>query len=371
MNIPFVDLGRQYDSIKYEINGEIEKVLKSAQFILGENVEAFENEFASYCGVKYGVGVASGTDALVLSLRALGIRSEDEVITAVNTYIATVDAIARNGAKPVFVEPEPESYNIDVTKIEEKITDKTKAVLPVHLYGQPADMDPILEIAERHNLKVIEDAAQAHGAEYKGKKTGGLGDVACFSFYPSKNLGAYGDGGMVLTNDAEIAEKIRTLRNYGQRKKNFHELIGYNSRLDELQAAILRVKLKYLDEWNDLRRKHAKHYNELLDGVSKIIVPVEKEFAKHIYHLYVIRYRDRDKLQDYLHSRGIHTGIHYPVPVHLQKAYSHLGYKKGDFAAAEVCADSILSLPMFPELTEAEIEFVSNSVTLLAHGTTF
>jgi len=358
MNVPFVDLKRQYDSIKDEVNTKINKVLQNTHFILGENSDAFEKEFANYCGVKYGVGVASGSDALTLNLKALGIGKGDEVITAPNTFIATVDAISRNGAKPVFVDIDPETYNIDVAEIEEKITDKTKAIIPVHLYGQPADMDEIIKIAKKYDLKIIEDACQAHGAEYKGKKVGSLSDVGCFSFYPAKNLGAYGDGGMVVTNNEQIAERIKMLRNYGQSKKYYHDFIGYNSRLDEIQAAVLRVKLRYLDEWNDKRREHAKLYNELLENVSGIETPTEKEFVKHVYHLYVIRCKNRNELQNYLSSKGVSTGIHYPIPVHLQKAYKHLEYKEGDFPITEKYAKEILSLPMFPELTDEEIEAV-------------
>ena len=358
MEIPFVDLKRQYDLIKEEINIKINEVLQNTHFILGENVEIFEKEFANYCGVKYCVGVASGSDALTLCLKALGIGEGDEVITVPNTFIATVDAISRNGAKPVFVDIDTETYNMDVTKIEEEITDKTKAIIPVHLYGQPADMDAIIKIAKKYDLKIIEDACQAHGAEYKGKRVGSLGDAGCFSFYPAKNLGAYGDGGMVVTNNEELAEKIRMLRNYGQSKKYYHDFMGYNSRLDEIQAAVLRVKLRYLDEWNDKRREHAKLYDELLENASGIETPTEKDYVKHVYHLYVMRCKNRDDLQHYLSSKGISTGIHYPIPVHLQMAYKHLEYKQGDFPITEKYSKEILSLPMFPELTDEEIEAV-------------
>lgn len=368
MNIPLVDLKRQHGFIRDEISREIEKVVESGRFILGENVEAFEEEFAGYCGVKYGVGVASGSDALALSLKSLGVGRGDEVITVPNTFIATADAISRNGGRLVFVDVDPETYTMDVSKVEKNITQKTKSIIPVHLYGHPADMRPIKEMSEKYGLSVVEDACQAHGAEYKGEKVGSLGDVACFSFYPSKNLGACGDGGMVVTDDEELASRVKIIRNYGQKEKYFHDFIGYNSRLDEVQAAILRVKLNHLDRWNERRRENAKIYNELLP--STVETPVESKSVRHVYHLYVIKSENRGRLQKMLALRGISTGIHYPVPVHLQKAYSHLGHKKGDFAAAEVCADSILSLPMFPELTEAEIEFVSDSVTL-AHRTSF
>lgn len=358
MNVPFVDLRRQYDTIKGEINTKIVETLQDAHFILGENVENFEKEFANYCNLKHGIGVASGSDALTLSLKVIGVGEGDEVITVPNTFIATVDAISRNGAKPIFVDIDPETYNIDVTQIEEKITDKTKAISPVHLYGQPADMDEIIKIGREYNLMIIEDACQAHGSEYKGKKVGSIGDVGCFSFYPAKNLGAYGDGGIIVTNNEEIAERIKMLRNYGQSKKYYHDFVGYNSRLDEIQAAVLQVKLRYLDEWNEKRREHAKLYNELLEKVPGIEKPIEKDYAKHVYHLYVIRCENRDKLQRYLGSKGVSTGIHYPIPVHLQKAYKQLGYKQEDFLITEKYSTEILSLPMFPELLDDEIEYV-------------
>jgi len=359
MKVPLVNLERQYKTIKGEINRAIRKVLESGQYILGEELENFEREFASYCGARYGVGLASGSDALMLAMRALDIGKGDEVITVPNTFISTVDAIALNGAEPVFVDIDEESYNIDVNRIEEKITKNTRLILPVHLYGQPADMDPILDVAEDNDLYVIEDAAQAHGAEYKGKKVGSLGDIAAFSFYPSKNLGAFGDGGMVVTNNEELADKLKALRNYGQKKKNYHDFIGHNSRLDELQAAALRVKLKYLDEWNDKRRKNVTLYNEILEDIEGIKIPVEKIFSKHVYHLYVIRCRGREGLRRHLLSFGISTGIHYPIPIHLQEAYEYLGYHRGDFLITEKCADEILSLPMFPELSSDEIHEIT------------
>lgn len=363
MKISFVDLKRQYDSIKCEINVKIDEVLNSTQFILGENVKTFEEEFAKYCNAKYAIGVASGTDALTLSLGSLGICEGDEVITVPNTFIATVDAISRNNARPVFVDIDPETYNIDVNKIEEKITERTKAIMPVHLYGQPADMDPILKIAEDHDIKVIEDACQAHGAEYKSKKVGSLGHIGCFSFYPGKNLGAYGDGGIIVTNDFDVAEKIKMLRNYGQKVKYYHDFIGYNSRLDEMQAAILRVKLRYLDKWNDSRRIHAKEYNDFLDGIPDIVLPNVLENVKHVYHLYVIQCVNRVQKQEILFSKGISTGIHYPVPIHLQCAYSKLGYHRGDFPVTEEYAEKILSLPMYSELTIEEISHICEQIT--------
>lgn len=361
MKINFVDLKRQYNSIKGEINEKINEVLESQSFILGQNVEAFEKEFAKYCGVKYGVGVASGTDALTLSIKALGIGENDEVITVPNTFIATIDAISRNRARPVFVDIDKKNYNIDPSKIEEKITKKTKAILPVHLYGQPADMDEINKIAEKHDLNIIEDACQSHGAEYRGKKTGSFSDIVCFSFYPGKNLGAYGDGGIVITNDEELAEKLKMQRNYGQKIKYQHDLKGFNSRLDEIQAAVLRVKLKHLDKWNDSRRKNAQIYNELLQD-ENLKIPIEKHDRKHVYHVYVIGCERRNELQEFLERGGISTGIHYPIPVHLTKAYSDLGYKEGDFPLTERCSKEILSLPMFPELTEKEIQYICSMI---------
>jgi len=353
--IPFFDLKTQYKEIKNEMDKSINRVLSSGNFILGEEVTSFEKEFAKFCEVKFAIGVGSGTSALFLALKSLGIKKNDEIITVPNTFISTAYAISYTGAKLVFVDVEEDTLNIDYTKIEEKITDKTKAILPVHLYGHPADMNPIMEIAEEHNLKIIEDVAQATGSEYNGKKLGSLGDVAAFSFYPTKTLGAYGDGGMIVTNDSKIAEKIELLRNYGQLKKYHYIIEGFNSRLDEIQAAILRVKLKRLNQWNDLRRKNAKIYNESLKNTD-VILPVEKEYAKHVYYLYVIRIAKRDKLQQWLETRGVSTMIHYPIPIHLQMAYKYLGYKKGDFPFTEKYAEEILSLPMFPELKKEQIE---------------
>ena len=357
MKIQFVDLRQDYQEIKEEINQAIQRVLESGWFILGKELEAFEKEFAKYIGVKHVIGVNSGSDALYLSVKALGIGKGDEVITVSHTFISTVDAITRNGAKPVFVDIDPETYTMDVSQIEKKITERTKAIIPVHLYGHPADMDPIMEIAEEYGLYIIEDASQAHGAEYKGRKVGSIGHVACFSFYPTKNLGAYGDGGAIVTNDDELAENLRMLRNYGSSKKYYHDFVGVNSRLDEIQAAVLRVKLGHLDEWNEKRRKIAKLYNELLED-SDVITPIEKEWAKHVYHLYVIRHRERDKLHQYLLKNGIKTQIHYPVPVHLQKAYLDLGIR-AKLPVTERISREILSLPMFPYLTDAEIEKIA------------
>ncbi len=372
MTIPLVDLKKQYIAIKDEILTAIKRVMENASFILGKEVEEFEEEFASFCGVKYAIGVSSGSAALHLALIACGVKEGDEVITTPYTFIATTEAISRVRAKIAFVDINSQDYNMDVSKIEEKITEKTKAILPVHLYGHPADMDSIMEIAVKYNLKVIEDAAQAHGASYRSRsgsgypaqaerRVGSVGDVGCFSFYPGKNLGAYGDGGMIVTNDEEIAGKIRLLRNHGRREKYEHLIEGYNYRLDALQAAILKVKLARLNEWNEARRSRAKLYNDLLAGTN-IITPLEREYAKHVYHLYVIRTKERDELRKHLETKGAATGLHYPIPLHLQRAYSHLGYKKGDFPVAEEVSQEILSLPMFPELTDEELRTIANVI---------
>ncbi|HWQ96424.1 MAG TPA: DegT/DnrJ/EryC1/StrS family aminotransferase [Candidatus Methylomirabilis sp.] len=359
--IPFMDLKAQYSNIRGEINDAIARVLESSQFVLGDEVAAFEKEFAAYSGAQYGVGVNSGTSALHLALLASGIGRNDEVITVPFTFVATVAAICYTGAKPVFVDIEPESYTMDANQIEDSITERTKAIMPVHLYGHPADMDPILKIAQKHDLPVIEDAAQAHSAEYKGHRAGSIGDLGCFSFYPGKNLGAYGEGGMVVTNNAEYARTIRMLRDWGQEQKYHHILRGYNYRMEGFQGAILRVKLRYLDKWTELRRKHALRYNELLSQTG-VHIPEEKSYARHVYHVYAIRVQQRDDLQKILHTMGIQTGIHYPVPVHLQPAYTELGYKSGDFPISERAAAEELSLPMYPELTEDLIKTISISV---------
>ena len=355
--IPFTDLSGQYHSIKEEVDNAIKEVLDSGWYILGKKVEQFENNFAQYCQAKYGIGVASGTDAIHLSLLACGIGKGDEVITVSNTATPTVLAIIYTGARPVFVDIDPESYTIDVNKIEERISKKTKAILPVHLYGQPADMDPLLELAQKYDLKVVEDACQAHGAQYNGKMVGAIGDIGCFSFYPTKNLGGYGDGGMAVTNNEELEDKLRMLRNYGM-KKQYHSLIkGFNSRLDELQAAVLDVKLKKLDEWNGNRYKNAKIYDELLVNAVK---PVEKEYAKHVYHLYVIRRDDRDNIQHKLASAGVNALIHYPVPVHKQGAFGE--FKNISLPFTDKYSSKILSLPMHPDLKEEQIMYVSDLI---------
>ena len=363
--IPFVDLKAQYDSIKDEIDEAIQKVLNNTSFIMGEELKKFEEEFARFCDVKYAIGVANGSDALILALRACRIGKGDEVITVPHTFISTAEAISNVGGKVVFVDIDPKTYTIDVSKIEEKINKKTKAIIPVHLYGQPADMDSIMMLAKKYNLRIIEDAAQAHGAEYKEEKVGSIGDVSCFSFYPGKNLGAYGDAGMVVTNNEEIAEKVKLLRNHGRITKKYeHEIEGYSSRLDNLQAAILRMKLRHLNKWNESRRENAKKYNELLSNVDGIITPYEADYVKHVYHLYVIRVEKerRDKLREELKYKGIATGIHYPIPLHLQSAYKYLGYKEGDFPITEKASQEIISLPMFAELSDVQIEEIVETI---------
>ena len=361
--IPFVDLKAQYNSIKDEIDEAIQNVLNNTSFIMGKELKEFEKEFAQFCNIKYAIGVANGSDALILALKSCGISEGDEVITVPNTFIATTEAITHVGGKIVFVDIDPKTYTIDVSRIEEKITDKTKAIIPVHFYGQSADMDPIIKLSRKYNLKIIEDAAQAHGAEYKGKKVGSLGDIGCFSFYPAKNLGAYGDAGMITTNNEEIAKKLKLLRNHGRITKKYeHEIEGYSSRLDNLQAAILRVKLRHLSKWNNMRRKNAKKYNKLLSNIDGIIPPYEADYAKHVYHLYVIRVGERDILREELKSEGVATGIHYPIPLHLQPAYKYLGYKEGDFPVTEGCSQKILSLPMYAELSGEQINEIVYSI---------
>lgn len=361
MNVPFVDLRKQYLSIKSEIDKAIKNVILDTAFIGGKYVEQFEEEFAKYCNAKYCIGVGNGTDALIIAMKALGIGKGDEVITAANSFIATSEAITAAGAKVVFVDCHPDYYTIDVEKIEEKINSKTKAIIPVHLYGQPTNMDHILEIAKKYNLYVIEDAAQAHGAKYKGKKVGSLSDIACFSFYPGKNLGAYGDAGAILTNNEELAKKCRMLSNHGRIEKYNHEFEGYNSRLDGLQAAILSVKLKYLDEWNEKRREVAYKYNKLLENTN-VVTPKELPQTECVYHLYVIRTKQRNELQKFLKERGISTGIHYPIGLPFLKAYKYLNLSPKDFPATYQYQNEVLSLPIFPELTNYQIKNVVSNL---------
>lgn len=360
-NVPFVDLGVQYRAISAEINDAISKVIQDADFILGREVRLFEEEFAEFCDSSHAVGVDSGTSALELALRAFDIGLGDEVITAANSFIASALGISHAGAKPVLVDVDPYTYTLDVKALEKAITRRTKAIIPVHLYGHPAHMEPIRQLADKHGLVVIEDACQAHGARYKGKRVGSLGHAAAFSFYPGKNLGAYGDGGMVVIRDRKIANRLEMLRNYGQKEKYKHLFRGYNRRLDTMQAAILRVKLRYLEKWNAARRWNAKLYQKHLEG-SGVVVPGEAGGAESVWHLYVIRTEKRDGLKDCLIDKGIQASIHYPVPIHLQPAYQDLGYKRGDFPVTEAHADRILSLPMYAELTDRQVEFVSQTV---------
>jgi len=361
LEVPFVDLVAQHASIAAEIDEAISRVMRDADFILGREVDLFEREFAAFCQTDYGVGVDSGTSALELALRAFGIGRGDEVITAANSFIATAFAISSAGARPVLVDVDPRTSTIDVERLEGAISPRTRAIMPVHLYGHPADMDPILEIARRRGLVVIEDACQAHGARYKGRRTGSLGHAAAFSFYPSKNLGACGDGGMVVSGDPEAAEAVRRLRNYGQRRKYHHDTLGFNHRLDTLQAAILRVKLRHLEVWNAARCQQAALYGERLAGCP-VALPQEADWAQSAYHLYAIRAADRDTLAARLRDRGIATGIHYPVPIHLQQAYRDLGYRQGDFPVSEGLAGQILSLPLAAELTLEQIGHVAESI---------
>lgn len=359
--IPFVDLKAQYAGIKGEVNAAIQNILDTTQFILGNEVKEFEKEFAAFSGAQHGIGVNTGTSALHLALLAAGIGPGDEVITVPFTFVATVAAIRYTGATPVFVDIDPVTFNMDPAQIEGAITPRTRAILPVHLYGQPADMDAIVAVARKHNLVVIEDACQAHAAEYKGRRVGGIGDMAAFSFYPGKNLGAYGEGGMVTTNNEQYARTIRMLRDWGAETKYHHVLKGYNFRLEGMQGAILRVKLKYLDRWTEARRAAARRYDTLLEG-SGIKTPVALAHNRHVYHIYAIRSPDRAAWMDALNKAGVQTGIHYPTPVHLLPAHADLGYKAGQFPHSEKAARETLSLPMFPELTEAQTSKVASAL---------
>jgi dTDP-4-amino-4,6-dideoxygalactose transaminase len=380
MNIPFLDLKTQFREIEHEVLPMVKEAMENAAFIGGPQVSGFETEFAAFCDSKYCVGVNSGTDALRFALMAAGVGPGDEVITVPHTFIATTEAISQVGAKPVFVDIDPKTYNMAPNKLEDylrkrlpgsgsglqppasSLQPRPKAVIPVHIYGQPADMDSILEIAKKKNLVVIEDACQAHGSLYKGKKAGSMGLVGCFSFYPGKNLGAYGEGGAVVTQSEAIANRIRMIRDHGQAKKYYHDMEGYNGRLDAIQAGVLRIKLRRLGSWNEARRRNAQYYNELLSPIKGVTVPLEAEGCRHVYHLYVILVDDREGLQKYLNDKGIGTGLHYPVPLHLQKAYAYQGYKEGEFPVTESVAKRLLSLPMFPELTKEQIEYVAQAI---------
>ncbi len=360
-NVPFLDLKRQYKSIKPEIDRAISDVVESQKFVLGPKLEEFEKSFANYCGTKFAAGVNSGTSALHLALLVLGIRKGDEVITCPNSFFATAEVITAVGAKPVFADINRESFCMDPEDLRKKISKKTKAVIPVHLYGQTADMDPIVEVAEEKGLRIIEDACQAHGSTYKGKKAGSFGTIGCFSFYPGKNLGAYGEGGICVTNEPELDEKLRLLRSHGENPKHVHRLPGFNFRFDEIQAAVLSTKLKHLDRWNDKRIKNAALYNGLIENAA-VKTPEEMSYGKHVYHIYCIRARKRDELAAFLKKNGIATAIHYPTPIHLQSAYASLRYKRGSFPECEKAATEIMSLPMFAELTDEEISYVADNV---------
>ena len=353
--IPLADLKAQYRSIKSEIDEAIQEVLDNAWFILGPRTADFEKLFATYTNTKYASGVSTGTSALHLALLTTGIGSGAEVITTPFTFVATVASIMYAGAKPVLVDIDPRTYNIDPARIEAAVTPRTRAIMPVHLNGQCADMDPILDIARRHKLLVIEDAAQAHGAEYKGRRAGSMGDIACFSFYPGKNLGAYGEGGAVVTNNPDYDKKVRMLRDWGMEHKNQHDLLGFNARMQGIQGAVLKVKMKYIEKWTEARRTNARRYLELLKDVDGVVTPVEADYARHVFHCFVVRVQNRDEVHRRLVEAGIGAGIHYPLPVHLQKGYAELGYRKGDFPIAEEIASEVISLPMFPELTEEQI----------------
>lgn len=372
MRVPFTDLGAQYRQIKLRAFHRLDKVCKQGNFILGEEVRKLEQEFADYCDVRYAVGLNSGTDALFLGLLSSGIGRNDEVIVPVFTFIATALAVTHAQARPVFVDIDEKTYNIDVSRMKKAITRRTRAIIPVHLFGQSVDMNSILKIADKYGLKVIEDAAQAHGGKYSSahtklntpqlKKTGSMGDIGCFSFYPTKNLGGFGDGGMVVTNNKKIFQRLHILRDSGRISHNEHILQGYNSRLDTLQAIILRLKLSYLDKWNRMRRRNAKIYTDLLKDHSRLICPYEADYASHVYHIYTLQIKERNRIFAYLRKNGIGVLIHYPIPLHLQKAYKELGYKQGDFPVAEKIARRIISLPMHPFLTRREIEYVSRKI---------
>ncbi len=365
MKIPLLDLKAQYQSVKTEVDVAVKKVVEAQDFILGEEVNGLEKEVAAYCGTKYGVGVASGTDALILSLKALDIGPGDEVITTPFTFFATAESISIVGAKPIFVDIDPKTYNIDPALIAKKITKRTKAIMPVHLYGQCADMDPIVEIARKHDLKVIEDNAQAIGATYKGRKSGSMGDIGALSFFPSKNLGAFGDGGMVVTNDEKLAEKIRVLRVHGSAVRYIHSEIGMNSRLGNLQAAVLRIKLKYLDNWLEARRENAKFYNEKLKA-TPVVTPYVPDYNVHTYHQYTLSVKtDKEKLMKHLLDNGVETRTYYPIPLHLQECYKPLGYKIGDMRESEDAAKEAFSIPIFPEITLEQKRYVADTIASL------
>ncbi len=361
MGIPLVDLQAQHRTIKHEVMAAFEDVLENMQLFLGPQSRAFEREFATFCGCRYGIGVSSGTDALALALRACDIGPGDEVITVANTFIATVEAIALAGATPVFVDIDPETYTLDWQQLDQALTSHTRAILPVHLYGHPVDMQPVLDFARMHGLHVIEDASQAHGATYQGQRVGSLGDVGCFSLYYSKNLGAYGEAGICVTNNNALAEKIQMLRDHGSRVRYLHEMMGVNARLDELQAAVLRIKLRYLEQWNAARQAHAQVYGQQLQDVVEA-VPIVRPWATHVYCYYVVQVPQRDRFCKTLEREGIGTNIHYPTPIHLQPACAKYGYKRGMLPVTEAVTERIVSLPMYPELTEEQIQLIISTV---------
>ena len=362
MNVPFLDLKSHHAALRNEINDAIQDVIDAAAFAGGPFVTRFESDFAAYCNCRYAIGVGSGTEALWLTLLALDIGTGDEVITVPNTFMATAEAITYCGARPVFVDVDERTYTMDPVALEEAVTSKTKAIIPVHLLGQPADIDPIRRIACEQGAFVIEDACQAHGAEYKGHKVGAFGDAACFSFYPGKNLGAFGEAGAVVTNNPALEEKIRILRDHGQACKYHHSMIGWNCRMDGIQAAVLQIKLRHLDRGNQLRRSHAAHYDRALSGIEEVVTPVQAAYAWHVYHVYAIRVPDRNELMRLLADKGIGCGVHYPIPIHLQPAYRNLGYQRGAFPITERCASEFVSLPMYPELSLDQIEMVAENV---------
>ena len=362
IRVPFLDLKNEHTPLREEFDQAIRQVIDSSAFAGGPFVTKFEEEFAAFCECKHAIGLGSGTEAIWLVLLALGIGPGDEVITVPSTFMATAEAITYCGATPVFVDIDERTYTMDVTALEAAITKRTKAIMPVHLFGQPADMDPIMKIARAHKLFVVEDAAQAHGAEYKGRKAGTIGDAGCFSFYPGKNLGAFGEAGAVITNDSDLQEKIRILRDHGQVRKYYHTMIGWNCRMDGIQGAVLSVKLRGLARGNELRRAHALKYNEAFADMEQLIAPVEAAYAKHVYHVYAIRVQERNDVIEFLTKKGIGYGVHYPVPVHLQHAYRDLGYAKGAFPVAERTAEEFLSLPMYPGLTQTQRNLVIDAV---------
>ncbi|HVM61586.1 MAG TPA: DegT/DnrJ/EryC1/StrS family aminotransferase [Verrucomicrobiae bacterium] len=363
MRVPFLDLKAHHDAHQDEILAAIREVIETSAFAGGPFVSRFEDDFAAYCRTRFAIGVGNGTDALWLALLACGVGVGDEVITVPNSFLATAEAVSVTGATPVFVDVNPQTYTMDPALVEAAITPRTKAIIPVHLFGQMADMDPIMEIARGRKLAVIEDACQAHGAEYKGRRAGSIGDAGCFSFYPGKNLGAMGEAGAVVTNDVAVQEKIRVLRDHGQRAKYHHSHIGWNARMDGIQGAVLRIKLRFLDQSNAARRSHARLYESHLGGRGDLTTPKESEYGTHVYHVYAIRVPGRDQLQAALTDRGIATGIHYPIPIHLQEAYAHLKLGRGSYPVAERCAEEFLSLPMFPELTPEQIGVVASEIS--------